>query len=103
RDRTQPLRQRGSDLLRVTRGPNAGAVDASAAAVEEHAIYHHVDVLFPIVDNIVAKQDLRESWTMRLHFRIAAITLDRRSAAEDHATFGEANHFRADIAESWIN
>jgi len=53
-DGGQPLRQRIGDLARVTACPDAGAVDAAAATVDEHALDHHVEVLLPPVNLVVA-------------------------------------------------
>ena len=47
---TRPSRcaMRLGDLPRVPAGPDAGAVDAAAAAVQEHAVDHHVEILLPV-------------------------------------------------------
>ncbi len=68
------------DLARMAAGPDAGAIDAAAPAVEEHAVDHHVEERLPVVDLVVADHDLREAGAVRLDAGIAAIAIDRRGA-----------------------
>ena len=65
------LADRLGDLSRVAAGPDAGAVDAAAAAVDEDAVDHDVEVLFPLIDLVVAEEDLGEARAVRLHARVA--------------------------------
>ena len=71
-----PLGEGLGDFLGVPRGPDARAVDAAAAAVEVDAVDHQVEVLFPIVDQVVAEQDLAEAGAVGLHVRVALVALD---------------------------
>src|SRR5260370_24595518 len=103
RDWSEALGQGLRNLTGVTRRPHAGAVDAAAPAVEEYAVGHHVQVLFPMVDHIVAQQDFAETRSVDLHARVPFITLDRCGAAEDHAAAGAAYHFGADAPKSRID
>ena len=91
-DRTQSFGQGLGDFLRVPRGPDAGAVDAAASAVEVDALDHQIQVVLPAVDQVVAQQDLGEAGTMRLDARVAAVLLDRRRAAEDHGPLAARQH-----------
>ena len=83
-DRTETLRQRLGDLTRVSRGPNAGTVDAAAAAVDVDALRHQVDVLLPAIHHVIPQQDLGKPGAVGLHAGIAAILLHGRQPAEDH-------------------
>ena len=73
----KPLGQRVRDFAAVPADPDARAVDATAAAVQEHAVGHHVDVRLPVVDAVVAEDDLREPRPVHLHARVALVALDR--------------------------
>ncbi len=73
------------DLLGVPRRPDARAVDAAAAAVDEDAVDHDVEVLLPLIDLVVAEEDLAEAGAVRLHARVALVLLDGGGAAEDQA------------------
>ena len=85
-DRARCAAARASAIfLRVPRRPDAGAVDAAAAAVDEDAVGHDVEVLLPFVDLVVAQQDLAEAGAVGLHARVALVLLDRGRAAEDQA------------------
>ena len=94
----QPLADRLGNLARVPAGPDAGAVDAASAAVDEDALDHQVEVVLPAIDLIVAEQNLREARAVRLHTRIAAVAIDRGCAAEDEAAGAGVEHGRADVA-----
>src|SRR5688500_2116218 len=98
----EPLRECVGDLARVTAGPDPRAVDAAPAAVDEHAVDHHVEVLLPPIDLVVAKQDLRKAGAMCLHAGIPAIPIDRRLAAEDEAAREVLEDRGAAIRLSWI-
>ncbi len=41
------------------------------------AVGHDVEIFFPIVDAVVAQQDLAEARAVRLHARVAFVVLDR--------------------------
>ena len=56
--RAQSLGQGVCDLGGVPAGPDARATDATAAAVDVDAVGNQVDVIFPIVDLVVAQEDL---------------------------------------------
>ena len=60
------------------------AVDATAAAVQVDAIDHQVQVFFPVVDDVVAQQDLGKAGAVDLDSRVALVLLDGLSAAEHH-------------------
>ena len=64
----QPLSHRVG-ISRVAARPDARAVDAPAAAVGEHAVDHHVEVLLPVIHLVVAEQNLGEAGAVRLHAR----------------------------------
>src|SRR5207249_9388715 len=87
----------------VARRPDAGAVDAAAAAVEEHAVRHDVDVLLPVVHHVVAEYDLAEPGSVDLHTRIAFVTLDGGRAAENHAAAAAPDYLGAHVTEAGIN
>jgi hypothetical protein len=84
-------------------GPDAGAVDAAAAAVEKNAVHHHVKKVLPAIDLIVADHDLRESRTVRLDRRVAAVPIHGRGAAEDQIAAGAFEHGGADVALTGIH
>ena len=90
-------------FLRVPRRPDAGAVDAAAAAVDEDAVDHDVEVLLPLVDLVVAEEDLAEAGAVRLHARVALVLLDGGGAAEDQAARAVLQHRGADVAEAGID
>src|SRR5262245_25632469 len=101
-DGGKPLRDRIGDLARMPAGPDAGAVDAAAAAVQEHAVDHHVEELLPAIDLIVPDQDLGKAGTVGLDRRVAAIAVHGRRAAENQVAAAAVEDGRADIAEAWI-
>src|SRR6185295_8954575 len=68
-----------SDFLCVTRSPHTRAVDAPTPAIEKHAVHNHVDVLLPVIDDIIAQQNLGEPGPVNLNASVSAITLYRRS------------------------
>ena len=84
-------------------GPDAGAVDAAAAAVDEDAVGHDVEVLLPLIDLVVAEEDLAEAGAVRLHARVALVLLDGRGAAEDQAARAVLQHRGADVAEAGVD
>ena len=88
-DGGETLRQRVGDLARVAARPDAGAVDAAAAAVEEHAVDHHVEKLLPPIDLIVAEQNLREARD-RAPARADCRGSDRRSACRRKSGCGRS-------------
>ncbi len=51
-------------------------------------------ILFPLVDDVVAQENLREARPVGLHLRVAAVTFDRRGAAEDHCPLTRLQHCR---------
>src|ERR1700730_6220942 len=83
--------------------PDTGAVDAASAAVGEDTVHHHVEILLPLIDLIVAEQNLRKSGAMSLDPRIAAITIDRCRTPEDQAASATVEHRGSDIAFARIN
>ena len=99
----QPARDRIGDVAGVPARPDPGTIDAAAAAVQEHAVDHHVEKLFPAIHLIVADEDLRESGTVRLHRRITAIAIHRRRAAENQVAPAVFEDGGADIALAGID
>src|SRR5437667_5095492 len=79
-------------------GPDARAVDTAASTVDGDAFDHDVEILFPVVDLIVAEQDLGETRSVRLNFRIAPIAIHGCSTAEDEASVATVEDRRAHIA-----
>ena len=69
----------------------------------KHAVDHDVEVLLPVIDLVVAEQDLAEAGAVRLHARVALVLLDRGGAAEDQAARAVLQHGRADVAEAGID
>ena len=102
-DGGQALGQRVGDLARVTARPDPRAVDAPASAVRVHALDHQIEILLPVVDLVVSEEDLREAGTVRLHFRAAAVAIDRRRAAEDERALAVIEHRSADVAAAGID
>ena len=70
----EPLGQGLGDLSGVSRRPDARAIDAAAAAVDVDALDHQVEVVFPVIDDVVAQQDLGEAGAVGLHARVARDT-----------------------------
>ena len=62
------------------------------------AVDHQVEVLLPVVDLVVAQQDLAEAGAVGLHARVALVLLDGRRAAEDQAARAVLQHRGADVA-----
>src|SRR5437762_5987521 len=87
----------------MPRCPHAGAIDAAAAGVDEDAVGHDVDVLLPLVDLVVAEDDLREAWAVRLDARVALVLLDGGRAAEDQAARAMLEHRGADVTQTGVN
>src|SRR5262245_22606609 len=94
----QPSRDRVCNLTRVATCPNAGAIDAAAAAVDENALHHHVEIILPVVHLVVAEKDLGKSRPVSLHAWIAAVSIDSGRSAEDQTAIAAIQHGRADIA-----
>src|SRR5215471_9968083 len=103
RNRSQTLGQRSGDLTGVAGAPDAGTIDAAASAVSEHAVDHHIQVLLPLVHNVITKQNLAEPGPVNLHARVASVTLDGCGSPENHAAVCAPDHFGADVAESGID
>ena len=59
-------------------GPDAGAGDARASAVDVDRVEHQIEVFLPVVDHVVAEEDLRKARSVSLHARVAVIPFDRR-------------------------
>ena len=53
--------------------PDATAVDAAAARVAEHTFNHQVEVVFPVIDDIITDQDLREARSVCLDLGIPCV------------------------------
>ena len=68
----------------MTRSPNPGAVYASAATVLVNAVDHQVDVIFPLIDQIVPKKNLAVARTVHLHVGVARVMLNCLGATENH-------------------
>ena len=85
------------DFLGMARGPDAGGVDAAAAAVADHAFDHHVEVFFPLVDAVIAEQDFRPPWSVGLDLGVAGVAFAGLRAAEDHAAAAGVQERRADV------
>src|SRR5262245_27752217 len=99
----QAARQSVRDLARMTAHPNSGAVDTAASAVDEDALHHAVEILFPLIDLIVTEDDLREPGTVRLNPRVAAIAVHRGGSAKDETAAAAIEDGSADIAFTRIN
>jgi hypothetical protein len=99
----QTASQGVGDFTRVAAGPDAGAVDAAAAAVEEHAVGHHVDELLPAIHLVVAEEDLGETRPVRLHARIPAVSIHGGRAAENQVAAAAVEHGGADVAAARIH
>src|SRR5688572_8909070 len=93
----EALRDRIGDLARVPAGPDPRAVDAASATVDRHALDHEIQILLPLIDFVIADEDLGESRTMGLDARIAAIALDSWSAAENQTAIAAFEHRGADV------
>src|SRR5688500_9347675 len=102
-DGGKAFRDRVGDISAVPARPDAGAVDAAAAAVRKDTVHHHVEIFLPGVDLIVANQHLREAGAMRLNARIAAIAIDGGRPAEDQAAAATVEHGGADVPLARIN
>ena len=101
-DGAQPLGQRLGDGLPVARRPDARAVDAAPAAVDEDTVDHQVEVPLPVVGLVVAEQDLAETRSVHLHPGIAGVLLDGGRAAEDQAPRAVVEHGGADVAQAGV-
>ncbi len=101
-DRAQLFGQGGGDLVRVPRGPDPGAVDAGAPAVQDNALDHHVEVLLPVVDHVVTDQDLAETGAVNLNPRVPRVLLDRGRATEDEAAVAAGHDSTTDVVPARI-
>src|SRR5690606_32643174 len=84
-DLRETLRERLRDLSPVTRHPDARRVDARAAAVRRDRLDDDVDPLGPVVDSILADEDLAPARSMALDAVVLLPAPRRRHVAEDHA------------------
>ncbi len=97
-DRAEPLGQRLGDFVRVPRRVDARTIDAAAAAVAVDAFDHQVEILAPVVDALVAKQNLAEARAVDLHAGLPVYCCDGLRPAEDHAPATGRQHRPADSA-----
>ena len=102
-DRAKPLCQRLGDFARLTRCPDAGTIDATAAAVQIDAVHHQVQIPLPLVHHVVAEEDFAETGAVDLHARIAVIALHRLGAAEYLHPRAAVDHFGAHFTAAGIN
>ena len=101
-DRAKPFSECFADRFGVTRRVDGTAVDAAAPAVDVDALNHHVEILLPIVNAVVAKEDFREAGAMDLDARVARILVDGFLTAEDHATSASREQCSANIVATGI-
>ena len=75
----------------MPRCPHPRGIDATASTVRQHAVDHQVQIIFPIVNAVVAQNNLAVSGAVDLHGGVALILFDRALATKNHAavTFGE--------------
>src|SRR5262249_31938391 len=102
-DRAHALGQGLGNFAPVPRYPDAGTVDATPAAVDQDAFDHDVQVLLPVIDLVIAEDDLAESGAVSLDARIALVLLNGGGAAEDQATRAMSQHRGADVAQTGID
>src|SRR5205085_11268955 len=75
----------------------------TAAAVDEDAVHHDVEVFAPVVHLVVAEEDLAEAGAVRLDARVALVLLDGGGAAEDEAARAVGEDGGADVAEAGVD
>ena len=102
-DRSHALRQGLRDLGCMPRHPDAGAIDATATAVDEDAIHHDVQVLLPVIHLVIAEKDLAEPWSVSLYAGIALVLFDRGAAAENQTAGTTCQYRGAHVAEAGID
>src|SRR5262249_4424249 len=91
------------DLLGVSRRPDTRTVDAAATAIHIDAVDHDVDVFLPLIDHIIAEQNLAETGAVGLYSRVALVLFHRGGSAEDETARTVLQHGSADFAEAGVD
>ena len=91
----QPLGQRFGDLGCMRRHPHARRVDARPAGVFRNRSDHHVQVFLPIVNRVLADDDLAIAGAMHFDTGIALPKLRGAGVAEHHAALALAQNLAA--------
>ncbi len=102
-DRSHALGQRLGNFACMPGNPNAGTVDAPPAAVDQDAVHHDIEILFPVIHLVVAQKNFAESRTVRLDTRVAFVLLDGGGASENQAARTPGQHRRAHVAKAGVN
>src|SRR4029077_19148778 len=92
-----------ADPSPVAAGPDSRAVDTAPPAVDEDALHHHVEPSLPVVNLVVANQDLREARPVRLDLGVATISIDGRSPPEDQTAIAAVENGRAHITQTGVH
>ena len=95
--------KRLGNFLRVARCPDAGAVDAASATVLVNAISHKVEVVLPLIHDIVAQQNLAVARTVHLHLLVATVLLHGLGTAKDHDTTAARHCLGTHVTPTGIN
>ena len=96
-DRADPLGQRVGDFAVCREAHTPEQLMQPRPLFKINAVDHQVEILFPVVDHVVAEQNLAEARAVGLHARISLVALDRRFAAEDHAPRASGQHRGAHV------
>ncbi len=62
-----------------------------------------VQVLFPVVHDVVPQQDLAEPWAVHLDFGIPVIAFNGGQPAEDHRAVAAFDYRRAHLGASGVH
>ena len=101
--RAETLSQCVGDLACVTTRPDAARVDTASATVQEDAIDHQIEIVFPTIDYVIAQHDLREARTVNGDSRISGVLIDSGLTTEDHCTLAVGHDRSANIVATGID
>ena len=92
-ERAETLGECGGDFLAVFRHDDRRSVDAGTSAVVADGGDHDIEVILPVLDLVLADDDLAPARAMNLHTRIALVHLCHGHVAEDKIATAEFDDF----------
>ena len=87
----------------MTRGPDAGRVDTTPAAVLVNTVDHQVEIILPAIHDIITQQNLTEAGPVCLHVGITFVFVNRLLATEQHDSLTEFGHRRTHIVRTRVH
>jgi hypothetical protein len=86
--------ERSTDFGRIFGNDNGAGVDAGASAVVADGADHHVEIIAPVLDAVVADEDLAPAGPVKLDAGIVGVLLGRGFVAEDEGATALAEDCR---------